>query len=368
MTWIGVGIGAGALAGAAWWLRRRNRVAYPPPDSYIIPPIERLAVTRDSDGRYTLTSDVPPATIYAGTQPDAIDRATPLAFEQHSGMWRVTLPPGSESARPYFEVHFADGARRMVAERILNVEGVANFRDIGGYPTTDGRYTRWGVLYRTGMLAEMTEISRAYLRGLNLRWVCDLRSGDEIATAPDRVGDNPNIRYQHKDLFSPSDTSRRLRALLFNKRLLPVMMQAMYTDILIDANARAYGDILRDLTQPENLPALIHCTAGKDRTGVAIMLLLSALGVPDDIVIADYSLSNRYYETFRRYTIGLQRRLRWFGLSMDDITPMLIANPDNVRAGLAHIRAKHGGIDAYLRDAAGIDAATLDALKRIFLE
>ncbi|MDZ4764243.1 MAG: tyrosine-protein phosphatase [Chloroflexota bacterium] len=367
MIWIWLGI---VVIGAALFMRMRNRVSYPSPESLIIPPTERVTVTRDPDERYTLLSDTPPSAIYAGAQPDSIDRMTTLnvEYDRANNAWRIAPDGLSAVTRSYFEVQFADGTRRMVAERILNVEGVANFRDIGGYPTADGRHTRWGMVYRTGMLAELTEISRAYLRGLNVRWVCDLRSDEEIEAAPDRVMDNPAIRYEHKSLFAPNDTSRRLRALLFNKRLLPQMMQEMYTDVLIDANARAYGNILRDLAVPGNLPALIHCTAGKDRTGAAIMLLLLALGVAEDIVIADYSLSNRYFTTFRTYTVGLQRRLRWFGLSLDDITPMLVSNPDTLRATIAHLQTKYGGIEPYLRDAAGVDAATLAALRATLLE
>lgn len=355
----------------ALYMRARQSPPYPPAESFITPPQEDATIARTDDGDYRLVASHPPQMVYAGAEPSAIDRSAPLALvleDADKGMWRVNGAALSAYPRPCFEVQFANGSALKIAERILTVEGAANFRDIGGYPTHDGKRVRWGLLYRSGMLANLTENGRAMLDTLNIRWVCDLRLEEETAQNPDRVRDNPNIRYAHKPVVVPDDSMRRLRVLLFDRKSLPKLMLEGYTVVGLDNNARLQGDILRELTQPGALPALIHCTAGKDRTGTTVMLLLMALGVPEEIIIADYSLSNHYFHTFRAYTADTIQRLRWFGLNADSITPLLVSDPAVMRATLDYLRAKYGSADAYLRTAAGLTEADIAALRAVFLE
>ena len=137
------------------------------------------------------------------------------------------------------------------------------------------------------------------------------------------------------------------------------MMPDMYTRTIIDGNAKLYGGLLRRLSEPDNLPTLIHCTAGKDRTGVAVALLLLLLGVPDEVVVADYSLSNLYFDTFFEYGKRVAHSLRWFGVRAEDLSPLFMANPETLRTTITHIRAKYGSVEGYLRDAAGLDDATM---------
>jgi protein-tyrosine phosphatase len=113
---------------------------------------------------------------------------------------------------------------------------------------------------------------------------------------------------------------------------------------------------------------LIHCSAGKDRTGVAVALLLRLLGVPEQTVIEDYSLSNLYYEYFRDITAQIIRQLSYFGISEAEMSPLLMANPATMTAALRHIDAKYGSIEAYLTTAAGLDAAALKRIRANMLE
>jgi protein-tyrosine phosphatase len=254
-------------------------------------------------------------------------------------------------------------------ERDVPLEGGVNFRDVGGYVTVDDRRVRRGLLYRSGALHAVTDNDLARLADMGIKLVCDLRSHEEVQDEPDRLP--PNVRHQHMPLQSTDenlDRRNRLFALLFNRRKLAGMMPEFYRRVIIDQNARLYGSLLRQFADPANLPAVVHCTAGKDRTGVAAALLLTVLGVPEETVVADYALSNRHYRHFYEYGNRAVQSLARLGIRAEHIQPLLIAHPQTIRGTLAHIRERYGGIESYLREAAGLDEVTLARLRSTFLE
>ncbi|MBI1277746.1 MAG: hypothetical protein GC179_06425 [Anaerolineaceae bacterium] len=239
--------------------------------------------------------------------------------------------------------------------RIIEVEGVANFRDLGGYHTADGQLVRTGLVYRSGALGEITEAGLAKLQELGIKLVCDLRSDEEQTAAPDKLPQNPRPTYVHLPLLAADNRRERFMALLFNRSRFNTMMPEMYSRVIIDNNAHLYGDILRRLANADNLPTLIHCTAGKDRTGVAAMLILALLGVPEDVIIADYSLSNLYYDKFLKFGEQAISSIAWMGVTAEDIQPLFVSHPDTLKSALAHIHRKYGSVDNYLRSAAGVN-------------
>lgn len=254
-------------------------------------------------------------------------------------------------------------------DRDIAFEGIVNFRDVGGYLTEDGRRVRQGLLYRSGALHAVTENDLARLAEMGVKLICDLRSHEEIAAEPDRLP--PTVRHLHMPLQSTDenlDRRSRFFALLFNRRKLAGMMPEFYRRVIIDQNARLYGSLLRQFADTANLPAVVHCTAGKDRTGVAAALLLTVLGVPEETIVADYALSNRFYRHFYEYGNRAVRSLARLGIRAEHIQPLLIAHPNTIRGTLAHIRERYGGVEPYLRNAAGLDEATLERLRAVFLE
>lgn len=250
------------------------------------------------------------------------------------------------------------------------MDAVTNFRDLGGYATSDGRRVRTGLVYRSGALHHLSENDLAFLSRTGLKSVCDLRSADEIALEPDRLPSNPAPQYLHLPLVVDDSRDRRERlfALLFNRRKLAQMLPDFYARTMLDENARIYGVLFKRLAQPDGLPAIIHCTAGKDRTGIAAALLLSLLGVPDETLLADYSLSNRYYNDYLDYGRRIVQPLSWLGIRAEHLQPLFIANPANLRFALDHVRRKYGSVAAYLITAAGMTEADLNALRKALLE
>jgi protein-tyrosine phosphatase len=252
--------------------------------------------------------------------------------------------------------------------RMIPLRGAVNFRDMGGYATADGRRVRKGQVYRAGMLANLEPDDLAYLESIGLKLVCDLRSAEEKTQSPDKLPPVEGLDYLHLPLDAEDNRAERLRTILLNPRAFEDIMVQMYKDVIVDRNATVYGALFRRIADPANLPTLIHCTAGKDRTGVGVALLLMLLGVPDATIVADYTLSNQFHEAFRAYGAQAVAKLKWLGIGADDIQPLLICRPETMQGTLDHIRSKYGGIDQYLTTAAGLDAGVLAALRNHLLE
>lgn len=345
--------------------RRVQRASYPTPESLIIQPVEQAVALRHSDSRVEIrwASPAQAARVYAGTSPESVDYTQPLATA--AGTDHILLESVPSLPRPYFALALDDQPALLLAERSLPLEGIPNARDIGGYPAQDGQHVRWGQVYRTGSLAGATDADLDYLQQLGVKLVCDLRSEDELAEDADRLPQNPAPDYRHLPIAAGEQTRERLRALLFNPRHLQTLMEQAYTHYMIDQNGPVYGAMLRALADPAHLPAIIHCTAGKDRTGITIALLLAVLGVPDDLIVADYSLSNRYYSTFRTFIASKFRQPQKFllGLNVDDFQPLLVAHPQTLRLALDYIRECYGSVEGYLEQQAGVDADVIARLK-----
>lgn len=170
-----------------------------------------------------------------------------------------------------------DLADRPDFERHLRLAGTRNLRDVGGYPAESGRRTRWRTLLRTDALDRLPESSQAALLELGLRQVIDLRWPHELDEAPSVFRASDRVRYTHIALLDDDPTPS-------------VGIVGTYRHML-DARAPQLVEVVRALLAPGGLPGIIGCAAGKDRTGVAIALILAAVGVAPDVLAADYALS-----------------------------------------------------------------------------
>lgn len=283
------------------------------------------------------------------------------------GVWRglAWLRGKPEAIDPQSLILRPEEAQRE--GRFLRLNSVANLRDIGGYRTIDGKTVRWNRVYRGAALANLSpEDSQALLdRGLKL--VCDLRTEEEAADAPDILPDG-TVEYLHLPAKQETNRLSRLRILLFERHKLHDTLVKAYTRIMIDNNAAIFAAILRRIADEKNLPLLIHCTAGKDRTGIAIALLLRLLGVSEQTVLEDYSLSNLYYDYYRKVTGRILRQLSYFGVSEEEARPLLIANPATLAAMFRHIDTKYGSVEGYLTAAVGLDDTTLARIRANLLD
>jgi protein-tyrosine phosphatase len=330
------------------------------PLSLIIEPTVPVSLTRREDGRLVLgwRGEARPRTITR-----AAAEGEPFPFEIEDGAAVFTAPPRELGP---FVVEFVDGVRETVAERALPLEGGINFRDIGGYRTADGRRVRWGRLYRSGGLGNLTDADLALLAARGIRLVCDLRMPSEAASFPDRVPAGA-ARVETPISTEASHLQRFWTLLRYRNRLDQLLVRG-YIHTMIDGNAATFGALIRRLSDPANLPAILHCTAGKDRAGMTVAVVLLALGVPEETILADYSLSNRAYHAFKGQAEAQAQRLRKLGIPIGGLHPILLADPATMRAALAHLHSKYGGIVPYLKTQAGIDDLTLERLRENLLE
>jgi protein-tyrosine phosphatase len=232
------------------------------------------------------------------------------------------------------------------ADRRIAVPRCPNVRDLGGYPAAGGRTTRWRTLLRSGSLRPAGAEGAARLAEYGLATVLDLRTAREAGRAPSPPG--VAARTQLIALLSPV------------VRELPPGLPPVY-QYLIEQRGDQLGQAISALAAPGALPALVHCAAGKDRTGVVIALTLAVLGVPDDIIAADYALSAGYLGAQAASVVGdVQART---GLDAQATAALLASPPELILAALARARAAGGGtVDGYLL-AHGVTEAELAALR-----
>lgn len=260
-------------------------------------------------------------------------------------------------------------AEAREAHRRLPVEGAPNLRDLGGYTTRDGRRLRWGVLYRSDNLADLSDDDVAYLERLALERVVDFRSPGERERDPDRLPEGLPVTLQ--PIFGEGLDPGELQ-----EKLLSGEVEAgEAAGWLVEGNRAfvtefrdVYARFLHDLAEPENLPTLFHCTAGKDRAGFAAALVLLALDVPRETAMRDYLLTNEYSAAKTERMLSLIRLVSLFRTDPADVRPLFEARPSYLEAAFATIDAKHGSTGDYLRDALGVDDSTRAKLRANLLE
>jgi protein-tyrosine phosphatase len=233
--------------------------------------------------------------------------------------------------------------------RRLAFEGLRNVRDLGGYPGADGRHTRWGRVYRADSLAKLTEADEIIFEALGVGTVIDLRYDWEIA-AGGRVRpglfEYVNVSIEHRPYDQPS-----------------LGVDVAVVDFLGDRFAEVAEDGVVEIAAAIRLVArapaavVIHCTSGKDRTGLLAALLLGLVGVGDDDIVADFALTglatDHLVADWRRS--HPERASIWPGYGQ--------APPELMRRVLADLRARYGSIDGYARDALALSSEDLADLR-----
>ena len=317
---------------------------------------------------YQAALDAGPVEVFASSRPDSIDSIKPVLTIRRTPA-NVSIP--GQTGRIYFHLKSASGTTRVVSIRRLPLEGAKNFRDLGGYRTSDGHYVRWGLVNRSNHLVNLTAKDSEYLNGLKIRLVCDVRSDGERARAPDHwVGDSPEffaVPIGSNLIASPTAEDLKRRVAAINSQTKESVRAYDYAT----EYAGQYSKILQRLSAGE-LPAVEHCTAGKDRTGVFSAILLTALGVPREVVIQDYLLSNQYLlapDTIENTATDLQRA---FGLpeppDIATVRTIMTSKPETLEATLDEIDKKYGSFENYLHDALHFSDSNLAALRQRLLE
>ncbi|MEO3777922.1 tyrosine-protein phosphatase [Micromonospora sp. B11E3] len=265
-----------------------------------------------------------------------------------------------------------------MAGRDWTLVGAPNARDLGGMVGADGRRVRAGRLIRTPALGRLTDEDLPVLEKLAPACVVDLRDDSEIVAGPaDRlVGEPRVVRLPVYDAAHPVFTA--VAEVLLGHDLgaeatlavqgSPAAMAAIYRWFVTGEGARAsFGAAVRLAAEAENLPLLFHCTAGKDRTGWLSVVLLTALGVDEAAIRADYLRTNAQTESLREVVLQAMQA-RQPVLAEAAIRPLLEVRGEYLDAAYDEVRRVHGSFDGYLRDGLGLTGAHLAALRDNLLD
>jgi len=210
-------------------------------------------------------------------------------------------------------------------DRHIRLAGTRNLRDVGGYPAGDGLRTRWRTLLRTDALDRLPSASQAELVALGLRQVIDLRWPSELDEYPSVFRASHAVRYRNIPLLDEDPGPGKSLADIYR--------------LMLDIRAPQLVEVVRALLEPGGLPAVIGCAAGKDRTGVAIALVLAAVDVPTDIVAGDYTLSAELFAA----EVADEHLVDWRA------APAVVdCAPENMLQALDHLEQRHGGAAALL--------------------
>jgi len=252
--------------------------------------------------------------------------------------------------------------------RIIALEGGRNFRDIGGYRTQDGRSVKWGMIFRSGSMAGLTPADYERLAKLSIKIICDLRTVHEREMEPNDWHRAANIMYWARDY---GEGFGELRSLMGSSLSTPEAARAAMINgyrRLPFQQAPAYKEVFRRLAAGE-MPLAFNCSAGKDRAGTAAALILSALGVPREMILEDYLLTDRIID-FKSVFMerARQRKSTLMYQSPDILAAILKSDAVYLNAAFDAIEQKHGSVAAYLEGALGVDQEAMYAIHQRLLE
>jgi protein-tyrosine phosphatase len=253
-------------------------------------------------------------------------------------------------------------------QRLLPLEGGRNFRDLGGYRTTDGHSVKWGLLFRSGSMHGLTARDYTYLDKIGIKVVCDFRDNRERAgePVPWPAAQAPAVL---SDDYSLADTGLMpkgdIRAMTTAQAR--AMLASSYPRMLTffaDQYRRMFAELLAG-----HAPLAFNCSAGKDRTGIAAALLLTALGVPRETVIQDYLLTNRYLDS--KPVLAQQSKsganAAWAQLSPSVMAAFMAADRSYIEAALQALDKHPGGARGYFHDEMKLSDADIAKLGRMYL-
>jgi protein-tyrosine phosphatase len=253
----------------------------------------------------------------------------------------------------------------------VELAGARNLRDLGGYSTIDGRQIKKGLLYRSDHLKRVSRRNAEAVAALGVKRVYDLRTEKEREKDSPRLSEVTSLEVVSLPvdckLIDPYAVARRILGGDVEEGDFKGLMIECYRGYALNFRSE-WSTLLRDLAEPGGLPALIHCTYGRDRTGVSVAIVLRSLGVPQETVLEDYLLSNTFWESEASRLSCFASCASFFRTPRSEVRALMEVRPEYLEAAFAAMDEKYGSFEGYLHEGLGIDALTLQRLRSALLE
>lgn len=253
-------------------------------------------------------------------------------------------------------LHIVDDTRRLVG-----LQAVHNFRDLGGYELGDGRTIGWGRLFRADGLYRLTDGDLDVMDAIGVRTVIDLRSSSEIDANGRYPVEKHPVAFHHLPIIDSTWMQDDVPEFPDTDQGGIDFLTWAYGDML-DRGGDRFAHAIGLLAVPGAGPAVFHCAAGKDRTGIMAALILAGLGVNEHVVVADYALTVAAMERMRRWVASNSPEMATRMSSAPSY--MMSARPEAIANVLEELRSQHGSIRRYL-SSIGVGTAQLDALAEL---
>lgn len=323
-------------------------------------------VEKDPQGDFLLKWEVSPdqegnIDIYSSLTDSSLTTFTPVTTSKITDQVLRLNPTGS-GLREYFILRTAGVQSGVVANRVIEMNNIKNFRDIGGYITSDEKQIKWGQIYRSGNLSNATLYDQEKIRRLNIKTVIDFRSEKTIATYPILL--HPSINRISIPL-TPMDAEKLDVQLLnddFSRSDAILYVQEAYVEI-VENHKEQFGEMFDILINDANYPLLLSGSLGKDGVGLATFFILYSLGVPQANLEQDYMLSNQLIDPAKS-------RIEANHLPepmQEAITAMLTVNKSYLNYVIEHINKKYGSVDNYLEKELRVTSGKKSLLRKYLL-
>lgn len=307
--------------------------------------------------------------VYMSEDPDFVESEATLLANVDGNEYAAEV---SKAVRVYFILKAENGARIRVAERVITMDSLTNFRDLGGYLTEDGKRTKWGKLLRSAAHDSITDDDVALLQKMGLKTVIDYRTTPEVMDHADRKVEGVTYR-RISPMENPNATntldvnqSRNMKSAEDAIAMLTGINKMLAGDAYCNS---VYREVMNVVMDPAQVPFVQHCTSGKDRVGAGSATILMALGVPRETIMEDYLLSNENQISASKLGSGASST----GM---EITPEMLkmfaaltkVHKEYLEAFFATIDAKFGGTEGYLKQGLGLTDTDLARVKELYLE
>jgi protein-tyrosine phosphatase len=254
----------------------------------------------------------------------------------------------------------------------VELAGARNLRDLGGYSTIDGRQIKKGMLYRSDHLKRVRMRHAEAVADLGVKTVYDLRTEKEREREPPRLAEVTSLEVVRLpvecELIDPRAVAQRIiwRGDVEEGDFQQLMIEC-YRNYALNYTSE-WSSLLRDMAEPGGLPGLIHCTYGRDRTGVSVAIVLRSLGVPEETVLEDYLLSNTFWESEASRLSCFASCASLFRTPRSEVRALMEVRLEYLEAAFAAIDEKYGSFEGYLHEGLGVDDLTLQRLRSVLLE